>query len=111
MSIVSPDDAARTRAPATSGSVAPPASASATGAARATADETDAAASAFEALFVQRMLADMRRAARAGGEPSNAMSNWESMFDERIAALVVERGGLGLAEALSSSLGGAGGAR
>jgi len=87
---------------------------SGTGAARASAtdgartEEIDEAARAFEKLLVQRMLGDMRRAARGGEDASNAMENWESMFDEEIADVVTRSGGLGFAEALSRSLGGSG---
>ena len=71
------------------------------------AERIDAAARSFERLMVQRLLADMRRAGRTE-EASNAMANWESMFDERIADLVAERGGFGVAESLRRSLGGDG---
>ncbi len=73
----------------------------------AKAREIDEAARAFEKLLVQRMLGDMRRATR-DVDASNAMSNWESMFDEEIAEIVTARGGLGFGDALSRSLGGSG---
>ena len=73
----------------------------------AKAREIDGAARAFEKLLVQRMLGDMRRAAR-DVDASNAMSNWEAMFDEEIAEIVTARGGLGFGDALSRSLGGTG---
>lgn len=69
--------------------------------------EIDDAARAFEKLLVQRMLGDMRKATR-DADASNAMSNWESMFDEEIAGIVTSRGGLGLGDALSRTLGGSG---
>ena len=74
----------------------------------ARAREIDTAARAFEKLLVQRMLGDMRRAARGGEAPANAMANWESMFDEEIAEVVTRGGGLGFGDALSRSLGGSG---
>ena len=74
----------------------------------ARAEEIDGAARAFEKLLVQRLLGDMRRAARGGEDASNAMGNWESMFDEKIAGIVTEHGGLGFGDALSRDLGGSG---
>lgn len=69
--------------------------------------DIDAAASGFETLMLQRLLKDAR-SARIGDAPSNAQSNYEAMYDERIAGLIAEGGSLGLADALRRSLGATG---
>ena len=65
------------------------------------------AARAFEKLLIHDMLKTMRRTAASIGEaPSNARSMYDDMLDERLATVMSEAGGLGLAETLAADLGG-----
>lgn len=63
----------------------------------------DEAAREFEQLLVHRLLKDMRKTNHAA-ESSNARATWDDMYDQKIAGLVADGGGLGLQEAIARSL-------
>jgi flagellar protein FlgJ len=75
-------------------------------------DDPDAlreTAQQFEALFVQRMLKEMRSASIGGGLfDSSRMEMYEQMFDQQVALDLSRRGGLGIADQLVRQLGRAG---
>jgi len=63
------------------------------------------AAQAFEKLLIHDMLKTMRRSAAVlGEEPSEGRAMYDDMLDERLAGIMSEAGGLGLAEALAGRL-------
>lgn len=67
----------------------------------------DDVASQFESLFVQMMLKSMRDATIEGGLfDSNQLELYQQMFDQQISLDISQNGGVGLAETLSSQLGG-----
>ena len=71
----------------------------------AAGDEALEAARAFEKLLIHDMLKTMRRtAASLGEEPSNGRATYDDMLDERLAGIMSEGGGLGLATALAGQL-------
>lgn len=73
----------------------------------APAEALDDVASQFESLFVQMMLKSMRDATIEGGLfDSNQLELYQQMFDQQISLDISQNGGVGLAETLSSQLGG-----
>jgi len=102
--------ATSTAAPATEATTPPPLSRAddaVDGVARNGAEREAAleAARAFEKLLIHDMLKTMRRTAAVLGEPpSNARSTYDDMLDERLAGIMSEGGGLGLAETLAGQL-------
>lgn len=68
------------------------------------------AAQAFEALFVEQLLAEMRRGMPEDGlfKKGFAEKTFEQMLDRTYAGLMASRGGVGLAEVLLQAWGAAG---
>ena len=58
------------------------------------------AAEQFEAVLLQMMLKSMRQSVYKSEEPSNALSNFQSMYDQKLAENMAKQGGLGLARML-----------
>lgn len=72
-------------------------------------DAAKSAAQQFEALFLQRMLKDMRAAARFDdSQHSNATDFYQEMYDKQLALMLSKQGGIGIADLLQRQLGGSG---
>ncbi len=77
------------------------------GARAGSGDAARAAAEQFEALFLQRMLKDMRAAARFDdSQHSSSMDFYTGMYDKQLALTMAKQGGIGLADLLRRQLGG-----
>jgi flagellar protein FlgJ len=64
-------------------------------------------ASQFESLFVQMMLKSMRDASIEGGLfDSSQLDTYQQMFDQQVSLDISQNGGIGLAEALVTQMGG-----
>lgn len=74
--------------------------------ARAQADRLQESAREFEAIFLEKILSQMRSANQAlsGRKPDFARSQYESWQDQEVARSISRAGGVGLAEALYRQL-------
>ena len=70
-------------------------------------DAAKSAAQQFEALFLQRMLKDMRAAARFDdSQHSTAGDFYQEMYDKQLALMLSKQGGIGIGDLLLRQLGG-----
>jgi len=69
--------------------------------------DVEEAAHAFEALFVEQLLAELRRSVPEDGlfQKGFAEKTFEQMLDRTYAGLMASRGGVGLADVLLQSWG------
>lgn len=66
-------------------------------------DDSDKVAKKFEALLIHNMLKAMR-STTLGEKPSNGRAMYDDMFDQQLASVISESGGLGIARSISREL-------